>query len=243
MFKNFDNFHTFDNFKIEEDLGQYSSYSAYNNDLLRLVDFYGRTPFDWYRNKRTGEIIWLDGKAQIDHYSNLGHTWGKTFNNNNRILLDGDTKKIYYNGEVIHNFQKKKSSFFSGGIALSDGGSLQNPGALPRGGRNVTWIDFGGLFEALIVLMAFEKSSTTSTPKGKGTNGGKRTIDNKNDDVMNAFDNGANGAKAVKSAIEEANKKEVEKSEMIRIVNDPKNPNNNVQIRRDILEAQQKNKL
>ncbi|MBS7229923.1 hypothetical protein KHA90_02705 [Flavobacterium psychroterrae] len=54
MFKNFDNFHTFDDFKIDEDLGQYSSYSSYNSDLLRLVDFYGRTPFDWYRNKKNG---------------------------------------------------------------------------------------------------------------------------------------------------------------------------------------------
>ncbi|MEP6803757.1 MAG: hypothetical protein ABI892_04480 [Flavobacterium sp.] len=178
-FDTFDTFDTFDNFTKDEDLGQYSSYSSYNSDLLRLVDFYGRTPFDWYRNKKTGEIKWLDGKAQIDHYSNLGHTWGTTFSNNNRILLDGDTKKIYYNGEVIHNFQKKKSSFFSGGFALSDGGAFQNPGALPKGGRNVTWIDFGGALEALIIIMSFEKNGTTITPKGKGTNGGKRTIDNK----------------------------------------------------------------
>ncbi|MBS7229922.1 hypothetical protein KHA90_02700 [Flavobacterium psychroterrae] len=151
--------------------------------------------------KKTGEIIWLDGKAQIDHYSNLGHTWGKTFSNNNRILLDRDTKKIYYNGEVIHNFQKKKSSFFSGGYAISDGGAFQNPGLLPKGGRNVTWIDFGGLFEYLITVLAFEKNGSTTTPKGKGTNGGKRTIDSKNDDVMNTFDNGANSVKSFKEVL------------------------------------------
>lgn len=202
MFKNSYNLDSLNNFNNDEDLGQYSSYAAYNNDLLQLVDFYGRTPFDQYRNKKTGELIWLDGKAEIDHYSNLGHTWGKTFSNNNRILLDGDTKKIYYNGEVIHNFQKKKSSFFSGGIAFSDGGNFQNPGALPKGGRNVTWIDFGGLFEYLITVLAFEKNGSNTTPKGKGTNGGKRTIDNKNDDFINAVDNGANAAKAITTMTE-----------------------------------------
>ncbi|WP_428230247.1 hypothetical protein [Flavobacterium sp.] len=193
MFRNFD---TFDTFKKDEDLGQYSSYSAYNSDLLRLVDFYGRTPFDWYRNKKTGEIIWLDGHAKIDHYSNLGHTWGKTFANGSRLLLDGDTKLITYNGEVIHNFSKKKSSFFSGGTAFSDGGNFQDPSALHRGSRDVTWIDFGGAFEALIIILGFELKGSTS--KEKGTNGGKPTMENKADDGINAVDNGANAIKAMK---------------------------------------------
>lgn len=195
MFKNFDTFDTFNDFKKEEDIGQYSSYSSYNSDLLKLIDFYGRTPFDWYRNKKTGEIIWLDGDAKIDQYSNLGHTWGKTFANNSRLLLDGDTKLITYNGEVIHNFSKKKSSFFSEGIAFSDGGNFQDPRALRRGGRDVTWIDFGGAFEALIVILGFEVKGSTS--KGKGTNGGKRTLENKIDDGINAVDNASNAAKTI----------------------------------------------
>lgn len=194
MLKNFDTFDTFDDFKKDNDLGQYSSYAAYNSDLLRLVDFYGRTPFDWYRNKKTGEIIWLDGKAEIDHYSNLGHTWGKTFANNSRLLLDGDTKLITYNGEVIHNFKKKKSSFFSGGTAFSDGGNYQDPSALRRGSRDVTWIDFGGALEALIAILGFEVKGSTS--KGKGTNGGKPTVHNKADDLIIATDHTANAAKA-----------------------------------------------
>jgi len=195
MFKNFNSDKTKNSFNKDKDLGQYSSYEAYNNDLLRLVNFYGRTPFDWYRNKKTGEIIWLDGHAKIDHYSNLGHTWGKTFANGSRLLLDGDTKLITYNGEVIHNFSKKKSSFFSGGIAFSDGGNFQDPSSLPRGGRNVTWIDFGGAFEALIIAMGFEVKGSTS--KGKGTNGGKPTLENKIDDGINAVDNASNAAKTI----------------------------------------------
>lgn len=200
MFKNFDTFGTFDDLKKEEDLGQYSSYSAHNSDLLRLVDFYGRTPFDWYRNKKTGEVIWLDGHAKIDHYSNLGHTWGKTFANGCRLLLDGDTKLITYNGEVIHNFSKKKSSFFSGGIAFSDGGNFQDPSALRRGSRDVSWIDFGGAFEALIIILGFEVKGSTS--KEKGTNRGKPTMENKADDLMIATDNAANALKAITTMTE-----------------------------------------
>lgn len=195
MFNNFNDFNNYSNFTKDDDLGQYTSYAAYNRDLLRLVDFYGRTPFDWYRNKITGEIIWLDGKAEINHYSNLGHSWGKTFGNGNRILLDGETKKIYYNGEVLYNLKKTKASFFNGGYAFSDGGNFQNPSALSKGGRNVTWIDFGGAFEALIIILGFEVKG--NKPKGKGTNGGKPTEEDKVDDFINATDFGANAGKTI----------------------------------------------
>lgn len=228
-------FNNFDYFKKEEGLGQYFSHASYNNDLLRLADLYGQNPFDWYRNKKTGQIIWLHGHAEIDHYSNLGHTWGKTFVNGNRLLLDGDTKKITYNGEVIHDFSKKKSKF-GGGFAFADGGNFQDPSSLRRGGRDVTWIDFGGAFEALIAILGFEVKG--STAKGKGTNGGKPTIENKADDFMNATDHATNAIKAGKSVIQNTNKKEAEKSEMVQIVNDTKDPNKNVLVRRDIMEAQ-----
>lgn len=174
--------------------GQYSSYPAYNSHLLRLVELDGGTPFDWYRNKITGEIIWLDGHAKIDHYSNLGHTWGKTFANGHRLLLDGDTKQIIYNGNVIHNFSKKRSSDL-GGIAFSDGGNNQDPGSLPNGERDITWIDFEGALEALIFILGFEVKGSTS--RGKGTNGGKPTYENKIDDGINAVDNGANATKTL----------------------------------------------
>lgn len=201
-------FKSFNDFERDEEWDNFS-YEAYNNELLRVVDFYGRTPFDWYRNKITGQIIWLDGKAERDHYSNLGHIWGKTFPNNDRILLDGDTKKIYFNNEVIYDFSPKKSFFSNSGIAFSDGSNSQNPGALPRGGRNVTWIDFGGLLEALTTIFAFEVKG--NKPKGKGTNGGKPTKEDKIDDFINAVDFGANAAKAIKSAKEEARGKEKER--------------------------------
>lgn len=208
-------FGNFNDFKKDEDLGQYSSYASYNNDLLRLVNFYGRTPFDWYRNKKTGEIIWLDGHARIDHYSNLGHTWGKTFANGDRLLLDGDTKQVTYNGEVIHNFNKK-SSFFSGGIAFSDGGNNQDPSSLRRGSRNVTWIDFGGLFEALVAILAFEVKGSTS--KGKGTNGGKPTYENKVDDGINATDFGVNGAKTIYEGIKKQNNENTKLNDTLEVL-------------------------
>ncbi|MCV9930537.1 hypothetical protein OIU83_22950 [Flavobacterium sp. LS1R49] len=111
-----------------------------------------------------------------------------------------------------------------------------------RGGRDVTWIDLGGAFEALITILGFETKGSTS--KGKGTNGGKPRLENKIDDGINATDFGANAIKAGKSVKEEANKEETkkEKTQMIQTVNDSKNPNKNVQVRSDILEAQQKKK-
>ncbi|KQO34617.1 hypothetical protein ASF10_02580 [Flavobacterium sp. Leaf82] len=241
MFKNFNDFSNYSNFTKDDDLGQYTSYAAYNSDLLRLVDFYGRTPFDWYRNKITGEIIWLDGKAEIDHYSNLGHSWGKTFGNGNRILLDGETKKIYYNGEVLYNLKKTKASFFNGGTAFSDGGSFQNPGALPKGGRNVTWIDFGGAFEALIIILGFEVKG--NKPKGKGTNGGKPTKEDKAEDLVNATDNAANAAKTIKDGMNQQSAKKEKKVNSSEYITEY-NPQTEMytQTRRDIYEAQQKSK-
>lgn len=245
-------FENFDIFMNNEGLGQYISYAAYNSDLLQLVDFYGQTPFDWYRNKKTGQIIWLNGRAEIDHYSNLGHTWGKTFANGNRILLDGDTKLITYNGEVIHDFSKKSFHFIGvpkpfrfGGIAFSDGGNNQDPSSLRRGTRDVTWIDFRGALEALTIIMGFERRGSIS--KGKGTNGGKPRLENKVDDFVTATDNSANAIKAGKSVKEEANRKRdnstpasFQKTEYIQIVNNPSDPNKNEFVRRDIYESQQK---
>jgi len=226
---------------LDNDLGQFKSYGAYNAALLRLVDFDGKTPFDWYRNKENGEIIWLDGHAKIDNYSNLGHMWGKTFANGDRLLLNGDTKLITYNGEILYNF-KKKSPKLGGGFAFADGGFSQDPGSLMRGGRYVTWIDFGGALFALLAILGFEVKGTTS--KGKGTNGGKPTKDDKMNDGITSADNFANFIKEVKPAAEEAfRKSEVkDQTEMVSVFTDPNDPNKNVQIRRDIYESQQKNK-
>ncbi|OXA88697.1 hypothetical protein [Flavobacterium hercynium] len=186
---------------LDNDLGQFKSYGAYNAALLRLVDFDGKTPFDWYRNKENGEIIWLDGHAKIDNYANLGHMWGKTFANGDRLLLNGDTKLITYNGEILYNF-KKKTPKLGGGYAFADGGFSQNPGALMRGGRYVTWIDFGGALFALIAILGFEVKGSTS--KGKGTNGGKPTKDDKMNDKITAVDHSVNGGKEAKSLYDKA---------------------------------------
>ncbi|MCV9930535.1 hypothetical protein OIU83_22940 [Flavobacterium sp. LS1R49] len=111
-----------------------------------------------------------------------------------------------------------------------------------RGGRDVTWIDFGGALEALVAILGFEVKGSTS--RGKGTNGGKPTIENKADDFMTATDHGANAIKAGKSVNEESDEKlsKTGQTKMVQIVNDPKNPNKNVQIREDVLKAQQKKK-
>ncbi|MCV9934343.1 hypothetical protein OIU80_18850 [Flavobacterium sp. LS1R47] len=65
-----------------------------------------------------------------------------------------------------------------------------------RGTRDATWIDFRGALEALTIIMGFERRGSIS--KGKGTNGGKPTKENKTDDYITATDHGANATKEIK---------------------------------------------
>jgi len=132
------------------------------------------------------------------------------------------------------------------GVAFSDGGNNQNPSELPKGGRDVPWVDFGGYLEAMTTIAAFELN-VNFAPVGKGTNGGRSTTENKADDIINTTDFGVSAGKSVKSAKEEAKKKEgnpasSDKSEYVQIINDPNNTNKNVTVRRDIYEEQQKQK-
>ncbi|WP_289658958.1 hypothetical protein [Flavobacterium panacagri] len=98
---------------------------------------------------------------------------------------------------------EKPSGAGKDGIAFSDGGNSQNPSALPEGGRDVMWFDFGKSLEVMTTVAAFELG-TNGTAKGKGTNGGKPTIENKADDAISAVDNGVNAFKAAIQEIKEA---------------------------------------
>gem|GEM_PF-2426686 len=93
------------------------------------------------------------------------------------------------------------------GIAFSDGGNNQNPSALPKGGRDVIWADFGGSLEVMTTVAAFELN-VNFAPIGKGTNGGRATMENKADDAITAVDNGINAGKAIKDALKEQKDKE-----------------------------------
>lgn len=93
------------------------------------------------------------------------------------------------------------------GIAFSDGKNNQNPSALPKGGRDVIWADFGGSLEVLTTVAAFELN-VNFAPIGKGTNGGRATIENKADDAITAVDNSINAGKALKETVDKQKNKE-----------------------------------
>jgi len=129
------------------------------------------------------------------------------------------------------------------GVAFSDGGNNQNPSELPKGGRDVPWVDFGGYLEAMTTIAAFELN-VNFAPVGKGTNGGRSTTENKADDIINTTDFGVSAGKSVKSAKEEANKEKSNSSssletEYVKTDFNPKT-GNETWTRRDYYEERQK---
>jgi len=158
-----------------------------------MIDPDGR---DWYRNYETGKIIWREGNSKMKGYAHLGYSWGKTFANGNRILLDGERKQIIYNGtQIVADYNRKKSSGFrTGGMAISDGGNNQDPSSLDKGGRSGEWFDFKGTLDVIIALLANEL---------RGLKLGGGALDDKIGDGINAIDNASNAIKTIKGAGEE----------------------------------------
>ncbi|MDQ6528091.1 SpvB/TcaC N-terminal domain-containing protein [Flavobacterium sp. LHD-85] len=170
-----------------------SPYAYCVNNPINMIDPDGR---DWYRNYETGKIIWRDGNSKIKGYAHLGYSWGKTFANGNRILLDGERKQIIYNGShIVADYNKKKTSGSNGGgMAISDGGNNQDPSSLDKGGRSVEWFDYKGTLDVIIALLANEL---------RGLKLGRATAEDKINDGINAIDNASNAIKTIKGAAEE----------------------------------------
>jgi len=110
---------------------------------------------------------------------------------------------------------KDSSKSNAGGIAFSDGGNNQNPSELPKGGRDALWIDFGGSLEVMTIFTAYEVGGASAL-KGKGSNGGKPTYENKVDDGISAVDNAANAVKAIKEIKDGIKEKETKIPDSIR---------------------------
>ena len=137
---------------LAEKFPNMSPYAFCNNNPLYFVDPTGMAPTDWYRNNETGKVKWIDGSNKVAGYTNIGYTWGHTDVNNNRLLLDGETKQISYNGKVLADFNI--SSTISGdgikvwgvgGDAIAGSGDVSND----RGSASMDMPghDFNSLFD------------------------------------------------------------------------------------------------
>ena len=214
---------------LAEKMPSWSPYSFCFNNPMHFVDPDGKAPTDWYRNNATGKMKWIEGSGNVSGYTNKGYnvsdqSYGK--NKSDHLIMDGTTKQITINGNVVADFNKSSDGDKHGGFAFADGGNAQDPSSLDKGGRDVQWIDFKGMLEILTLLLGTDRESPAA---------GKVTPDTK---TKSAIDAVGNTADAIKAGTEGISKK----PDMIYTHKDNKDPNKNVQVSREVYEAQQKKK-
>jgi hypothetical protein len=219
-----------------EEYPNWSPYSYTMDNPINLIDPDGKEPTDWYLNKDNGKVAWRDGHSQITGYENLGHTWGRTDLNGNRTLLDGDTKKITYNGIVKADFNNKVS-----GLIIKSGYTIWGTD------RSGDTTGLKGITKDSMESDQIPAIGGTASPAGETTVLGNfiSIIKNFLDGISysnNVKDRVNKIVITTKQAIKEAKEEKSTKPEYIYTHKDKKNPSSNVQVLKEVPQTKHKNK-
>ncbi|MDM1409131.1 type IV secretion protein Rhs, partial [Myroides sp. DF42-4-2] len=87
----------------------WNPYHYVHNNPINLIDPTGMRA-DWYQNNDTKKVKWIDGSKEIKGYTNLGYSYSDQSygeNGTDHLVMDGSTRQITVNGNVIADFNKK----------------------------------------------------------------------------------------------------------------------------------------
>lgn len=132
-------------------------------------------------------------------------------------IFFGPNKTIVVNSSTgdtvttISQGQETTATDEGGGFAFADGKNNQDPSGLRKGGRNVQWIDFGGILGWITFFLSKEIGKMGKVnPKGKGTNGGGPTIDSQVGNIIDAAGSTTDAVKETATVIQQGDEQEKE---------------------------------